>query len=146
MIMSFFKRIQSCALTAVLLAVSSLACADVVPVVSARSPVQELSKNQVVDIFLGKANRFPNGDQAVPIDQAEGSEVRDVFYLQFANRSAAQLKAYWSKIVFTGKGEPPREVSPSERVKRVLAENPHFIGYIERAELDANVKVVLLTN
>jgi ABC-type phosphate transport system substrate-binding protein len=144
--MSFFKRIHSCSLGLVLLIASGLVHADVVPVVSARSQVQEMSKNQVVDIFLGRANRFPNGEQAVPIDQAEGSEVRDVFYLQFANRSAAQLKAYWSKIVFTGKGEPPREVSPSERVKRVLAENPHYIGYIERAELDANVKMVLLTN
>lgn len=144
--MSFFKRIQSCALGLLLVVASGAACADVVPVVSSKSHVHGLSRNQVVDIFLGRTNRFPNGEPAVPIDQAEGSEVRDVFYLQFANRSASQLKAYWSKIVFTGKGEPPREVSPSERVKRVLAENPHFIGYIERAEVDANVKVVLLTN
>jgi ABC-type phosphate transport system substrate-binding protein len=144
--MSFFKRIQSCIVGMMLLAACSAASADVVPVVSARSPVHEMSRNQVVDIFLGRANRFPNGEPAIPIDQAEGSEIRDLFYREFANRSAAQLKAYWSKIVFTGKGEPPREVSPSERVKRVLAENPHFIGYIDRAEVDANVKVVLLPN
>jgi ABC-type phosphate transport system substrate-binding protein len=144
--MSFFKRMQASILGLALVAASATAWADVVPVVSAKSPVHEMSKNQVVDIFLGRTNRFPNGEPAVPIDQAEGSEVRDLFYLQFANRSAAQLKAYWSKIVFTGKGEPPREVSPSERVKRVLAENPHFIGYIERTEVDANVKVVPLTN
>jgi ABC-type phosphate transport system substrate-binding protein len=137
---------QAGILSLALVAASGATWADVVPVVSAKSPVHEMSKNQIVDIFLGRANRFPNGEPAVPIDQAEGSEVRDLFYLQFANRSAAQLKAYWSKIVFTGKGEPPREVSPSERVKRVLAENPHFIGYIERTEVDANVKVVSLTN
>jgi ABC-type phosphate transport system substrate-binding protein len=121
------------------------AFADVVPVVSNKSQVYELSRGQVVDIFLGKADRFPNGEPAVPIDQAEGSELRDAFYLQFANRSAAQLKAYWSKIVFTGKGQPPREVSPTEKVKRILASNPHLIGYIDRADVDANVKVVLLT-
>jgi ABC-type phosphate transport system substrate-binding protein len=144
--MSFFKRIQTGILGCVLLIASGAACADVVPVVSVRSPVRELSKNQVIDIFLGRTNRFPNGEPAVPIDQAEGSEIRDLFYQQYANRSPAQLKAYWSRILFTGKGEPPREVSPSERVKRVLAENPHFIGYIERAEVDANVKMVLLTN
>ena len=122
----------------------SAAFADVVPVVSSKSPVYELSRNQVVDIFLGKANRFPNGELAVPIDQAEGSEARDAFYRQFTNWTDAQLKAYWSKIVFTGKGQPPREVSPSERVKKLLADNPNFIGYIDRADVDANVKVVLL--
>lgn len=140
--MSFFKRIQTCVVGIALVAASAAASADVVPVVSSKSQVQELSKNQVVDIFLGKASRFPNGEPAVPIDQAEGSDVRDAFYLQFANRSAAQIKAYWSKIVFTGKGEPPREVSPSEKVKRVLAANPQYIGYIERNEVDANVKIV----
>lgn len=144
--MTFFNRIQSCALALMLSLAGSAAFADVVPVVSSKSPVYELSRNQVVDIFLGKANRFPNGELAVPIDQAEGSEVRDAFYRQFTNRTAAQLKAYWSKIVFTGKGQPPREVSPGESVKRVLADNPNFIGYIDRADVDANVKVVLLAN
>jgi ABC-type phosphate transport system substrate-binding protein len=144
--MSFFNRIPRFALALVLsLAGIGTAFADVVPVVSSKSAVDELSRDQVVDIFLGKADRFPNGQPAVPIDQAEGSELRDTFYMQFANRSAAQLKAYWSKIVFTGKGQPPREVSPTEKVKRVLASNPHSIGYIDRADVDSNVKVVLLT-
>jgi len=142
--MTFFNRIPFCGLMLMLSLASSAAFADVVPVVSSKSPVHELSRNQVVDIFLGKVTRFPSGELAVPIDQAEGSEVRDAFYNQFANWTAAQLKAYWSKIVFTGKGQPPREVSPSERVKRVLADNPNFIGYIDRADVDANVKVVLL--
>ena len=143
--MTFFARISLCVLTLVVSLAANVAWADVVPVVSARSAVDELSKSQVVDIFLGKTDRFPNGEPAVPIDQAEGSEVRDAFYVQFANRSAAQLKAYWSKIVFTGKGQPPREVSPSEKVKKVVASNPHLIGYIERSDVDSNVKIVLTT-
>lgn len=143
--MTFFTRISLCVLTLVVSLATNVAWADVVPVVSARSAVDELSKSQMMDIFLGKTDRFPNGEPAVPIDQAEGSEVRDAFYVQFANRSAAQLKAYWSKIVFTGKGQPPREVSPSEKVKRVVASNPHLIGYIERADVDSNVKIVLTT-
>jgi hypothetical protein len=72
--MSFFKRIQTCVLGIMLMLASSATFADVVPVVSAKSQVQELSKNQVIDIFLGRANRFPNGEPAVPIDQAEGSD------------------------------------------------------------------------
>ena len=119
------------------------AAADVVAVVSAKNPATTLSKNQVVDIFLGKASRFPDGSQAVPIDQVEGSAVRDEFYLTYAGKVPSQLKAYWSKVIFTGRGEPPKELANSVEVKKRLSENPNAIGYIERDVVDASVKVVL---
>jgi len=124
--------------------VAAEAVADVVAVVSAKSPVTTtLSKSQVVDIFLGKASRFPDGSQAVPIDQVEGSAARDEFYLKFSGKSPAQLKAHWSKIIFTGRGQPPREVSNSIEVKKFLNENPNAIGYIEQSAVDGSVKVLL---
>jgi ABC-type phosphate transport system substrate-binding protein len=117
--------------------------ADVVAVVSSRSPLTELSKNQVVDIFLGKASRFPDGEQALPIDQSEGSAARDEFYAKFAGKSAAQIKAHWAKIIFTGRGQPPEEVSNSIEVKKLVIRKPHAIGYIEKNMVDGSVKVLL---
>lgn len=119
------------------------AAADVVVAVSAKNPVATLSKNQVVDIFLGKASRFPDGSQAVPIDQVEGSAARDEFYLKFAGKSPAQLKAHWSKIIFTGRGQPPKEVASSAEVKKLIVDNPNAIGYIEQGMVDGSVKVLL---
>jgi ABC-type phosphate transport system substrate-binding protein len=116
--------------------------ADVVAVVSARNPVTTLSKSHVVDIFLGKASRFPDGSPAVPVDQAEGSAARDEFYAKFAGKSPAQLKAHWSKIIFTGRGQPPREVSNDAEVKKLIAERPNSIGYIEKNLVDGSVKVL----
>jgi ABC-type phosphate transport system substrate-binding protein len=115
---------------------------DVVAVVSARSMVVSLSKNQLVDIFLGRAVRFPDGNPAVPIDQAEGTAERNEFYSRFAGKTAAQIKAHWSKIIFTGRGQPPRAVSNSAEIKRLLASNPNGIGYIEQSAVDDGVKVV----
>ncbi len=117
--------------------------ADVVAVVSAKNPVTALSKNQVVDIFLGKASRFPDGSQAMPIDQVEGSAARDAFYARFAGKSPAQLKAHWSKIIFTGRGQPPKEVASSAEVKELIVEHPNAIGYIEQGMVDGSVKVLL---
>jgi ABC-type phosphate transport system substrate-binding protein len=122
---------------------ASVATADVVVVVSAKSPVAPLSKNQIVDIFLGKTSHFPDGSVAVPIDQAEGAAARDEFYTGLASKSEAQLKAYWSKIIFTGRGQPPREVANGIEVKKFIAANPAAIGYIERSLVDDSVKVVL---
>ena len=117
--------------------------ADVVAVVSAKSTVTTLSRSEVTDIFLGRASRFPNGVQAVPIDQADGSVARDEFYAKLAGKTAAQLKAYWSKIIFTGRGQPPPVVANSVELKKRLAANPAAIGYMEQDLVDDSVRVVL---
>ena len=119
------------------------AVADVVAVVSAKSAVTTLSRSQVADIFLGKTSRFPNNVQAVPIDQADGTAVRDEFYAKVTGKTAAQLRAYWSKVIFTGRGQPPLAVSNSTEVKKRLGENPAAIGYIEQSMVDGSVRVVL---
>ena len=121
---------------------STLLEADVVAVVSAKSPITALDKSQVADLFLGKASRFPDGVQAVPIDQAEGLAVRDEFYGKILGRSAAQMKAYWSKIIFTGRGQPPPSVSSDIEMKKRISDNPAAIGYIDRSSVDDSVRVV----
>jgi len=117
--------------------------ADVVVVTSSKSAVSTLSKDQVTDIFLGKTSRFPDGAPAVPIDQVEGSSARDEFYATFANKSPAQVKAHWTKIIFTGRGQPPKSVSNSVEVRKLIAANPQAISYIERSAIDSTVKVVV---
>jgi ABC-type phosphate transport system substrate-binding protein len=117
--------------------------ADVVTVVSSTSAVASLSKAQVTEIFLGKVSRFPDGAQAVPIDQEEGSSARDEFYLAYAGKSAAQMKSHWAKIIFTGRGQPPKSVSNSVDVRKLIAANPQAIGYIERSAVDGSVKVLV---
>jgi ABC-type phosphate transport system substrate-binding protein len=116
--------------------------ADVVAVVSAKSTVTTLTNAQVTDIFLGKVSRFPNGTPALPIDQPEGSVARDQFYAKFLGKSAAQIKAFWSKIIFTGRGQPPKEAADSLDVKKRISENPAAIGYIEESAIDPSLKVV----
>jgi ABC-type phosphate transport system substrate-binding protein len=123
--------------------VASAATADVVAVVSSTSAVKALSKTQLTDIFLGKVSRFPDGSPAIPIDQEDGSAVREEFYLTYAGRSPAQVKSYWAKIIFTGRGQPPKAVSNSLDVRRLLAANPQAISYVERSTVDASVKILV---
>jgi ABC-type phosphate transport system substrate-binding protein len=115
---------------------------EVVAVVSSRSPVTALNSTQVADIFLGRSTRFPDGTQAVPIDQAEESELRDRFYTTYAGKSPSQVKAHWAKIIFTGRGQPPRQVSNSQEAKKAIADNPQAIGYIDARLVDTSVRVL----
>jgi ABC-type phosphate transport system substrate-binding protein len=118
------------------------ASADVVAVVSAKSAVQALTPNQLADIFLGRVSRFPDGLLAVPIDLRDGSPERDQFYAKITGKTPAQIKAYWSKIIFTGRGQPPRAVPTDLDVKKFIADNVGAIGYIDAARLDDSVRAL----
>jgi ABC-type phosphate transport system substrate-binding protein len=130
------------ALACVLLWTGVAGAAELVVIVSARNPVSALRPEQVAEIFLAQTGRFPGGEQAVALDLPLGSPLRDEFYSKMAARSPALMKAYWTKMVFTGRGQPPRELANSAAVRRMVADNPAMIGYIDRAALDASVKAV----
>jgi ABC-type phosphate transport system substrate-binding protein len=115
---------------------------EVVAVVSAKSPVTSLSASQVADIFLGKSSRFPDGTTATPIDQPEESPVRDRFYARYTGKSPSQVKAIWSKLIFTGRGLPPAQAADATQLKKMLAANPGAIGYMDSAQVDNTVRVV----
>lgn len=117
---------------------------DLVVIVSARSQVEALRPDQAAAIFLAQSPRFPNGAVANALDQPVGSPERDQFYLRVAGKTPALLKAYWSKLVFTGRGQPPRELADDAAVRRAVADNPALIGYIDREALDPTVRPVLL--
>lgn len=140
------RRPSTRPLAAVLLALSAtLAQAgDLVVVVSARNPVEALRAEQVAAIFLGQSPRFPNGALASALDHPIGSPERDQFYRRVAGKTPALLKAHWSKMIFTGRGQPPRELADSAAVRKAVADDPALIGYIEREVLDASVRAVLL--
>jgi ABC-type phosphate transport system substrate-binding protein len=133
------------ALAAALLAATPVhASAELVVIVSAKSPVAALRADQVADIFLGQLATFPDGGLAVALDQQVGSPQRDEFYVKVAAKTPPLIKAYWSKMIFTGRGQPPKEAPSSAAVRKMVADTPGLIGYIDRAALDASVKPVLV--
>lgn len=133
-------------LPAILLALSAtLAQAgELVVVVSARSRIEALRPEQVAAIFLGQSARFPDGAVAGALDQPIGSPERDQFYRRVTGKTPALLKAHWSKMIFTGRAQPPRELAGSAAVRKAVADDPALIGYIEREALDPSVRAVLL--
>jgi len=117
---------------------------DLVVIVSARSSIEALRTDQVAAIFLGQSARFPDGALATALDQPIGSTERNQFYLRVTGKTPALLKAHWSKLVFTGRGQPPRELQDNAAVRRAVAEDAGLVGYIDREALDPSVRQVLL--
>lgn len=120
------------------------AYADVVVIVSAKSAVVRLTTEQTARIFLGKVNSFPDGSNAVPVDQPEGSAIRDEFYAKVANKNPSQLAAYWAKVIFTGGDScPPKLIEGNVAARRAVTSNPNAIGYLDKSAVDSSVRVVL---
>ena len=86
-----------------------------------------VSADDLNRLFLGRTGSFADGSKAMPLNLAEGQAGRNEFDSKVLNRSSAQLKAYWSKLVFTGKGTPPKEIATDEEmIKLVLSYVPEY--------------------
>ena len=96
-----------------------------------------LTKDQVADLFLGKSQSL------TPVDQNESSAIYAEFYKKATGRDVAQVKSTWSRIVFSGKGEAPKQLADSAAVKKAVAADPKAVGYIEKSAVDGTVKAAL---
>jgi len=134
--------LMKCLLISASLAGFGLAQAAVVVIVHPSVKANSVSKDEVGDIFLGKNSTLSSGEKVIALDQNTGSDVRLKFYDSVLGKSEAQLKAYWSRIIFTGKGQPPAEKGDSSAIKELVAKNPSLVGYIDSSQVDGSVKVV----
>lgn len=110
--------------------------ADIVVVVNNANSAT-LTKNDVSRIFLGKTKKF------TAVNVSSSNALRSEFNKKALNKSSSQVKAYWSKLVFSGKGTPPKELDSDAKIKAFVASNPNAIGYIDSANLDSSVKAAL---
>jgi ABC-type phosphate transport system substrate-binding protein len=95
------------------------------------------TQSEIADVYLGKSQSFK------PLDGPDGSALRADFYRKLTGRDPAQIKSMWSRVVFTGKGSPPREAADAAAMKAAIAADPKAIGYLDKAAVDGSVKVVL---
>ncbi|UTW50128.1 phosphate ABC transporter substrate-binding protein [Bacterioplanoides sp. SCSIO 12839] len=134
------RLIKSLLISSVFL--SAFSYAEISVIVSSNNHNDSLDKDNISRVFLGKTKNFPDGSQAVPVDQKAGSSARESFNTNVLGKSSSQLKAYWSRLIFTGKGTPPKESGDDLAVKKLVAENPNLIGYVNSETVDGSVKVV----
>ncbi len=123
------------------LVVSCLSLAEVA-VVANKANSATINDSDISRLFLGKLKQYANGTKVEPINQKMGSVIRNEFESKVLKKSASQIKAYWSKRVFSGKGKPPKEVTSDQEVLAIVSANAGAIGYVDAANVNDSVKVV----
>jgi ABC-type phosphate transport system substrate-binding protein len=120
---------------------SQLAFSDVVIIVN-KSNNNQINAEDISRLFLRKVKTFSNGAIAIPVIQIENSTTTEEFNAKVLERTSQQLKTYWSRMIFTGKGLPPKEVLTDAEMINFIEENPNAIGYINSTSVDTRVRVV----
>ena len=122
---------------------SASAHAELVVVMAAGSGVRELSREEVINIFLGRYRKLPSGLVAKPFDLPPGDALRERFYRKLVDKNPAEISAYWTRLIFSGKTSPPEMAASVPDLLKHLAVTPGTIGYLERSQLDERVRVVM---
>lgn len=114
--------------------------ASLMVIVNSASSVDNMSRQEVSHLFLGRIKHLPTGVPAVVIDTVT---LRDAFYNALVGQGIAEIDAYWARLRFSGRTQPPLRLEDSAAVIERVARERGAIGYIDATQVDRRVKVVL---
>ena len=109
-----------------LLSYTSAYASHVVVVSRTDSDIQELSRSQVRQIFMGGTL----SRKYKPAVFSVGTDARTTFNTQIIGLTEHRVQAYWSQLLFTGRAKPPAEFSEANDVIDYLLKEPNSVGYL----------------
>ncbi len=118
------------------------AAAEPVIVTSLKSGPIELTREQAEKLYLGRSTTLADGTPVKLVDLPAGP-TRDELYLRLTNKNPAQIVAYRSRQVFTGRAIPPLEAENVSEARQWLTDTPHLIGYLDRADVTSGMRILL---
>jgi len=117
--------------------------AQIVIVTANDSKVEQLSRDEAEQLYLGRRTALSNRTPLTLIDLPPG-ESRNTFYHLLTGKNPSQIRAYWSRMVFTGRAHPPKEAADADDARRLLLENPGTLGYLPASfATDPSLRVLL---
>ena len=133
------KTLSSAAALALTALLALPARAELVVVVSSHASAPP-SIEVVCQAYLGKT-KVPE-----PINMPEKHALRDEFYSKACHKDPTQVRSIWAKLLFTGNGSLPKEADQPNEVKKLSAADPNRVGYLEKKDVDASLKVIASLN
>ena len=115
---------------------------ELVVVVHKDNPVSELSRKQILDIYMGRKKSFPSGEAAKAVDLPDDSIDAETFYANVVGKSVAEVNAYWARLLFTGRATPPESLTDQSAVLNYFKTHKNTIAYIRPDQVNDQVKVV----
>lgn len=128
----------------VLLLISGNVSAELAVIANPNSGIDKLSKDEVINIYMGRTRKLPNGLTGMPIDLSNTHHEKMQFYSLLVGKELAEINSYWARLRFSGLGQPPLQVNSMEDAINLVSENKGAITYIDSKKIDKRVKLILL--
>lgn len=103
-------------------------------IVNKNSELISLNRQQIVNLFLGRARSFPNGKQSKTFDYKMGSTLRQNFFEWLTGKNISDIDAYWARLRYSGRMSPPKEISNIKNTLAMVRKNPNAIAYIRQQD------------
>lgn len=143
MLNNFKNLTQQFALGAMLSILSvNLAKADVLVLIHPEVQADSISSTTLSRIYAMQIKKWPDG---TPIRVYTFSP-KTALFKEFATKKAKiqphQLDRLWNRLLFTGTGRTPTEVTNSAEMIEKIKNNPGAIGYVDMPQQYLGLKVV----
>lgn len=111
----------------------------IVVIVNQNNGTEAMSPREVRKLFLGKSRKLPDGSRALLVSNGP---IQTEFNRSALRKADSQVKAAWSRLLFSGRAKPPVAFSDPADVVQFVAENQNAVGYVLTSELADGVKSV----
>lgn len=122
------------------LLLTGFARADIAVVVNIDSPLQAVSQNDLINIFMGRYRRLLTGEAALPVDV---SPLKARFYRALVDKDLAEINSYWARLIFSGQASPPVQIQDADEMLQYIHRNPGALGYMDAGSVPDDVRIVL---
>ena len=113
-----------------------------ISVIVGKDVTKEISADDLKAFFSGEKFKYSDGSPVQIVDQPKRTISKD-FYKKLLDMSKTKLAQRWMKLVLSGQAKAPVKCESDEEVKKAIAENSDYIGYIMTSSLDETVREVL---
>lgn len=103
---------------------------------------QTLSGTEIIDIFMGRKKRLDNGTYVIPVDIEIENPMRGGFYKTLMGKSLSEINSYWARLVFSGRGVPPRRAESVNEIIEIIKDNKGAIGYVPLEAVTDDVHIL----
>ncbi len=120
---------------------------DLLIIVNKNNPLDTITKQQVVDLYMGRTPYFPSGGAVMKLDAPSTSALRKAFYFTLVNMSLPEINAYWARLMFSGRATPPMQVPQEQDIVKLVSGNVNAIAYVPKAsigELSDDIKTIFV--
>jgi len=102
-------------------------------------PAYHYSLNEVRAMFVMRLTQWKNGETIKVFVLPDDHPVHKSFTKNNLNMFPHQLRSIWNRLVFSGTGTAPTQVSSLEEMQEAISNTPNAIGYLDNPSENSKV-------